>query len=152
MDPKQQESSSLKSQCHEPLRSLDKEGGVQAEKAFLHGILMKSIPLLFSLGLGLALASPAAGMASPAWERVSTGSTAQQVLLAQAVDQTGKVKWYDDSKGFGFITPDDGSKDVFVQFSVIQGNGFKTLTPGQRVKYDVESGDKGPKAANVRAI
>ena len=62
---------------------------------------------------------------------------------------TGTVKWFNESKGFGFITPSDGSKDVFVHFSAIQGGGFKTLLEGQQVSFDVESGPKGPQASNV---
>ena len=64
---------------------------------------------------------------------------------------TGTVKWFNESKGFGFITPDDGSKDCFVHFSAIQGSGFKTLTEGQRVSFDVTSGPKGLQASNIRA-
>ena len=64
---------------------------------------------------------------------------------------TGTVKWFNESKGFGFISPSDGSKDVFVHFSAIQGSGFKTLAEGQNVSFDVEDGPKGPQASNVTA-
>ena len=62
----------------------------------------------------------------------------------------GKVKWFNEKKGFGFIECDEGI-DVFVHFSAIQDNGFKTLYEGQRVRFDVEKGPKGPSASNVKA-
>jgi CspA family cold shock protein len=62
---------------------------------------------------------------------------------------TGTVKWFDDSKGFGFITPQDGSKDIFVHHSAIQGGGFKTLSEGQQVTFEVVRGPKGPAADKV---
>jgi CspA family cold shock protein len=62
---------------------------------------------------------------------------------------TGTIKWFSDQKGYGFITPDDGRKDVFVHFSALQGEGFKTLAEGQKVQFDVTSGPKGEQAANV---
>jgi len=62
---------------------------------------------------------------------------------------TGSVKWFNESKGFGFITPADGSKDVFVHFSEIRGDSFRTLYEGQNVTFNVEDGAKGPSAANV---
>jgi CspA family cold shock protein len=61
----------------------------------------------------------------------------------------GTVKWFSDSKGFGFITPDDGSKDVFVHHSEIQGVGFKSLAENDVVEFEVEQGAKGPRAVNV---
>ncbi|MBS9424472.1 cold-shock protein [Photorhabdus luminescens] len=64
----------------------------------------------------------------------------------------GNVKWFNESKGFGFITPEDGSKDVFVHFSAIQSNGFKTLAEGQKVEFEITDGAKGPSAVNVVAI
>ena len=65
---------------------------------------------------------------------------------------TGLVKWFNESKGFGFITPDNGSKDVFVHFSAIQSGGFKTLNEGQKVEFTIEDGQTGPAAGNVYAI
>jgi CspA family cold shock protein len=64
----------------------------------------------------------------------------------------GKVKWFNDQKGFGFVTPDDGSPDVFVHHSAIQGSGFKSLAENDVVTFDVEQGQKGPRAVNVQKI
>jgi cold shock protein len=62
---------------------------------------------------------------------------------------TGTVKWFNDAKGFGFINQDDGGADVFVHFSAISGNGFKSLAEGQKVTYEVQDGPKGPQASDV---
>jgi CspA family cold shock protein len=62
---------------------------------------------------------------------------------------TGTVKWFNDAKGFGFITPDQGGEDLFAHFSAIQGNGFKTLKEGQKVTYDETTGAKGKQAGNI---
>ena len=65
---------------------------------------------------------------------------------------TGTVKWFSDEKGFGFITPDDGSKDVFVHHTAIQADGFRTLAEGAKVEYEAEDGPKGPAAASVSPV
>ena len=65
---------------------------------------------------------------------------------------TGTVKWFSDDKGFGFITPDDESKDLFVHHSAIVGDGYRSLPEGAKVSYDAEAGDKGPKATNVSCL
>jgi len=65
---------------------------------------------------------------------------------------TGTVKWFNDAKGYGFIAPDEGSKDLFVHHSSIAGNGFKSLVEGSKVEYEAREGSKGPEATNVVAV
>jgi cold shock protein len=65
---------------------------------------------------------------------------------------TGTVKWFNDDKGFGFITPDEGGKDLFVHHTGIEGSGFRSLREGAKVSYESEEGPKGPKAVNVQAL
>jgi len=66
--------------------------------------------------------------------------------------ETGTVKWFNEGKGFGFIAPDSGGKDLFAHFKEIQGEGFKVLTENQRVQFEVTEGQKGPQASRIRAI
>ncbi|ABM01166.1 cold-shock protein [Shewanella amazonensis] len=69
-----------------------------------------------------------------------------------SIKTTGSVKWFNETKGFGFITPDNGGADVFVHFRAIAVDGFKTLAEGQQVQFNVEQGNKGPQAANVTLL
>jgi cold shock protein len=79
--------------------------------------------------------------------RIAHGPERTEQHMAQ-----GTVKWFNSEKGFGFIAPDDGSKDVFVHFSAIQSSGYKSLEDNQRVEYDTAQGPKGPQAENVRGL
>src|SRR6266851_1028052 len=75
-----------------------------------------------------------------------------QFFLGNLQMSTGTVKWFNDSKGFGFITPDGGGKDLFAHFSAIQGSGFKTLKENQKVSFDVTAGPKGDQAVNIKPV
>jgi CspA family cold shock protein len=87
------------------------------------------------------------GLATQTSARVAARELRQEKYMA-----TGTVKWFNDSKGFGFITPDDKSEDVFAHFSAIKMNGFKTLKEGQRVSFEVTVGPKGKQASNIQAL
>ena len=65
---------------------------------------------------------------------------------------TGTVKWFNDAKGYGFITPDDGGKDLFAHHSAIQSNGFRSLKDGQKVEFELATGPKGPQATNIKPM
>ncbi len=84
----------------------------------------------------------------PIQHTFSTPTSARQFMSTQ----TGTVKWFNESKGFGFIAPDDGGKDLFAHFKEIQGTGFKTLTENQRVEFEVTQGQKGPQASRIRPL
>lgn len=83
------------------------------------------------------------------------GSSRRNVGSTTGTDNdrvTGTVKWFNDAKGYGFITPDGAKEDVFCHFSAIQGNGFKTLAENDKVEFEIVDGQKGPQAANVNKI
>ena len=108
---------------------------------------MKTSAWSVGIGVSLAFVAPAFGIENPAWTDSVSEATPQHFLLAQAVNQTGTVKYYIETKDFGYITPDDGSKDVYFHHSAIQ---YGVMRTGEKVIFDVNPGAKGPTAVNVR--
>lgn len=78
-------------------------------------------------------------------------AAAHRTIVERLKMATGTVKWFNDAKGYGFITPDDGGEDLFAHFSAIQMNGFKTLKEGQKVQFELVQGPKGKQASNIQA-
>jgi CspA family cold shock protein len=76
----------------------------------------------------------------------------KEIIMADNSTETGVVKWFDEGKGFGFIAPERGGKDLFAHFKEIRGDGFRSLSEGQRVEFEVTQGQKGPQASNIRVL
>jgi len=103
--------------------------------------------------LGFAIGVKCRGCGNRSREQTWSGIYGWFDFIAAPCSRTsGTVKWFNDEKGFGFLTRDDGEKDVFCHFSAIQGDGFKSLTEGQKVEFDVVQGQKGPAAENVSPL
>jgi CspA family cold shock protein len=92
------------------------------------------------------------GKGVPRQVRLDRSSDLRKYLREDRTMATGTVKWFNDAKGFGFITPDDGGEDLFAHFSAIQMAGFKSLKEGQKVQFDVVQGPKGKQASNIQGV
>jgi CspA family cold shock protein len=108
-----------------------------------------ALPSLYGSGIRSTKAVPRVS-AVVAFEHLSAFRSAHTPEGIQMA--TGTVKWFNDDKGYGFITPDDPGKDLFVHHNAIQGSGFKSLAEGAKVSFDAEQGTKGPAAANVQVL
>ncbi len=86
------------------------------------------------------------------WHQQTAKSVGSMLDKVGGVMAVGTVKWFNSEKGYGFITPEDGGKDLFVHFSGISGDGYKSLNEGQKVEYEATQGQKGPQASNVRVV
>ena len=95
--------------------------------------------------------SRSSGGAANGLETQTVGGFSARVFYKEGCMATGTVKWFNDSKGYGFITPDDGGEDLFAHFSAINMSGFKTLKEGQKVQFEVTQGPKGKQASNIQA-
>ena len=125
----------LRSILHRPWPLDDaRRGAVKRDLCLDSGCLMRH-------GSGRAGRKFRHGPGAPGWETNEEGNMA-----------TGTVKWFNDAKGYGFITPDDGSEDLFAHFSAINMGGFKTLKEGQKVSFDVVQGPKGKQASNIQKV
>jgi CspA family cold shock protein len=111
--------------------------------------LTQANDFVISLNMKLVKRFNIENLQAPLFEELSDGE-AMNIVGGRVVK--GQVKFFNEAKGFGFITPSDGSKDVFVHFSAIQGNGFKTLAEGQLVEFEIQTDQKGLSAGNVTAI
>jgi CspA family cold shock protein len=113
-----------------------------------HKFTVKRVCVRFFSNSGLT----SVGARSSMQDRHGLGNVPGFIFQGRFVSMaTGTVKWFNDAKGFGFITPDDGGEDLFAHFSAIQMGGFKTLKEGQKVSFEVTQGPKGKQASNIQA-
>jgi CspA family cold shock protein len=123
-------------------RSLSREATPGQSTSFHRRKDVRVFPLKTKAGLDKTRAQIVEG-------RAYFSAPETQIFQEQGMRTTGKVKWFNDAKGFGFITPDNGQKDCFVHYSAISGSGFKSLAEGDAVEFDIVEGQKGPAAENV---
>ena len=105
--------------------------------------------LLYILQVGAHISLPASRCTAVVPGPMKTSTVVGETSVGGVLMATGIVKWFNNAKGYGFVTPDDGEQDVFVHFSAIDMEGYRTLKEGQRVEFNVVQGQKGPQAENV---